>query len=116
GMHDLVRANLRVKVGDPYSKLNIDDDVRNLYGTGYFFNIRVSETRELEGVKLIYYVQARPILSDIRYQGNDRFSTKKVSKKVTAKIGEPLDEAQLFKDAQEIKKLYEKSGYLKTDV
>ena len=39
---DLVRANIRVKAGDPYSKLNIDDDVRNLYATGYFFNIRVS--------------------------------------------------------------------------
>ncbi|MBL9136764.1 MAG: outer membrane protein assembly factor BamA [Verrucomicrobiales bacterium] len=113
---DLVRANIRVKAGDPYSKLNIDEDVRNLYATGYFFNIRVTETREVDGVRLAYFVQARPVLSDIRYQGNDRFSTKKVAKKVVSKVGQPLDEAQLFKDAQEIKKSYEKSGYLKTEV
>jgi outer membrane protein insertion porin family len=113
---DLVRANIRVKTGDPYSKLNIDDDVRNLYATGFFFNIRVTETREADGVRLVYFVQARPVLSDIRYEGNDRFSTKKVARKVTSKVGQPLDEAQLFRDAQEIKKSYEKSGYLKSDV
>ncbi len=113
---DLVRANIRVKTGDPYSKLNIDDDVRNLYATGYFFNIRVTEAREADGVRLTYYVQARPTLSDIRYQGNDRFSTRKIARKVTSKVGQPLDEAQLFKDALEIKKTYEKSGYIKSDV
>lgn len=115
---DLVRANIRVKAGDPYSKLNIDDDVRNLYATGYFFNIRVTQaiTPEGDGVALVYFVQARPTLSDIRYDGNDRFSTRKVSKKVLSKVGQPLDEAQLFRDAQEIQKTYEKSGYLKTRV
>lgn len=113
---DLVRANIRVKVGDPDSKLNIDEDVRNLYATGYFYNIKVTESRDPDGVRLAYYVQARPVLSDIRYEGNSRFSTKKVSKKVISKVGQPLDEAQLFKDSQEIKKSYEKSGYLKTEV
>jgi len=113
---DLVRANIRVKTGDPYSKLNIDDDVRNLFGTGYFFNIRVTETREADGVKLVYFVQARPVLSDIRYEGYERFRLKKVARKVTSKVGQPLDEAQLHKDAREIQTTYEKSGYLKTEV
>ncbi len=113
---DLVRANIRVKTGDPYSKLNIDDDVRNLFGTGYFFNIRVTETRETEGVKLVYFVQARPVLSDIRYEGYDRFRLKKVARTVTSKVGQPLDEAQLHKDARENQTAYEKSGYLKTQV
>ncbi len=113
---DLVRANIRVKVGDPYSKLNIDDDVRNLFGTGFFFNIRVSESRDLEGIRLIYFVQARPVLSDIRYEGYERFKLRKVMRKVTSKVGQPLDEAQLHRDAREIQTTYEKSGYLKTKV
>src|SRR5262249_53086425 len=40
----------------------------------------------------------------------------KLQKKVTSKVGEPLDELKLFRDAQEIKKLYEKSGYPRTKV
>src|SRR5581483_6947216 len=37
-------------------------------------------------------------------------------KKVTSKVGEPLDERKLFNDAQEIEKFYEKSGYSHTKV
>ncbi len=113
---DLVRANIRVKPGDPYSKLNIDDDVLSLYGTGYFFYIDVRQEPEDDGVKLIYRIQAKPILSDIRFEGNDVYSTRKISKKVTSKVGQPLDEAQLYKDAREIQQMYEKSGYLRTTV
>lgn len=113
---DLVRANIRVKTGDPYSKLNIDDDVRNLYATGYFFNIQVVESREADGVRLLYRIQSRPVLSDIRFQGNGTFSTRKLQRKLTSKVGQPFDEAALFRDAQELKKFYEKSGYLKTEV
>lgn len=113
---DLVRANIRVKAGDPYSKVNIDDDVRNLYATGFFFNIQVVESREADGVKLLYRIQSRPTLSDIRFQGNVKFSTKKLTKKLTSKVGQPFDEAALFRDTQELKKFYEKSGYLKTEV
>lgn len=113
---ELIRANIRVKVGDPYSKLNIDDDVRNLFGTGYFFNIRVTETAENDGVRLVYFVQARPVLSDIRYEGYERFKLRKLTRKVTSKVGQPLDEAQLHRDAREIQTTYEKSGYLKTEV
>ena len=30
----LIRANIRVKAGDQFSRLAVDDDIRNLYGTG----------------------------------------------------------------------------------
>ncbi len=113
---ELIRANIRVKVGDPLSKAGVNDDVRNLFGTGYFYNIRVAEEPMAAGVKLIYVVQGKPILSDIRFVGNQEFKSSKIKKKVTSKIGEPLDERKLFSDAEEIKKLYQKSGYQKTEV
>jgi len=38
---ELIQANIRTKVGDPYVRSTIDDDVRNLYSTGFFYNIQV---------------------------------------------------------------------------
>jgi outer membrane protein insertion porin family len=112
----LVLSNIRVKPGDRYSRLNIDDDVRNLYATGYFFNIRVAEERGVEGLTLVYFVQGRPVLADIRFEGNERFSVRRLQRKVTARVGEPLDEAQLFKDARAIQELYERRGFFRTQV
>ncbi len=123
----LVRANIRTKEGDAFNRNTMDDDVRNLYLTGYFENVRVAEERRRDGLALMYMVWPRLKLTDIYFTGNKKFSNAKLLKKInsgdkrTAKekrdpIGKPLDERQLFADALEIKKLYEKSGYPRTKV
>src|SRR6266487_2394403 len=111
-----VRANIRVKEGDNYSRIAADDDVRNLYTTGYFYNIQVTEERGLEGLTLTYVLQGKPTVTDIQFTGNKKFSRSKLLKKITSKVGQPLDERKLFEDAQAIKTTYQKSGYPKTEV
>ena len=39
---DLIRANIRMKEGDPFTPLGTQGDVRNLQATGYFYNVRVA--------------------------------------------------------------------------
>src|SRR5215468_7363977 len=78
---DLIRANIRVKVGDPYQRLAADDDVRNLYATGQFYVIRIN-VRQGEGdntVILTYVVQGKPRLVDIKFQGNTNYSNAKLT-------------------------------------
>jgi outer membrane protein insertion porin family len=113
---ELIRANIRLKEGDAYLRNTVDDDVRNLYATGFFYNIRVGEEASPQGVTLTYVVQGKPKLTEIRFQGNTKYSRRKLLSKVTSKPGEPLDERKLFTDSQEILKLYQKAGYQKTQV
>jgi outer membrane protein insertion porin family len=114
---DLIKANIRVKVGDTYIRTGADDDVRVLYSTGLFYNIAVTEERVTAAeVDLIYVVQGKPTLTDIRFEGNKKYSAKKLLKKITSKTGEPLDERKIFADSQEIQKIYQKAGYQKTEV
>ena len=113
---ELARANIRVKVGDSYTRTGVDDDVRTLYSTGLFYNIRVVEERNADGINLIYVVQGKPVLTDVRLEGNQKYKNKKILKKVTSKIGDPLDDRKLFTDSQEIQKMYQKAGYQKTQV
>ncbi|MEW6155906.1 MAG: outer membrane protein assembly factor BamA [Verrucomicrobiota bacterium] len=112
----LIRANIKIKVGDVYTRTGVDDDVRSLYATGLFYNIRVAEERSPQGVTLTYVVQGKPTLTDIRFEGNEKYSRRKLLRKVTSKIGEPLNERKLFSDAQEIQKMYQKSGRQRTEV
>lgn len=112
----LIHSNIRVKQGDPYQRASIDDDVRNLYTTGYFNNIRVSEDRTPEGIKLTYIVQGKLLLTDIKFSGNKKFSDRKLKKKLVSKVGDPLDERKLFADAQGMRTNYQKVGYQKTTV
>src|SRR5882672_3608989 len=113
---EMVRSNIRVKVGDPYRPAAVDEDVRSLYGTGLFYNIRVAQDTAPDGVAVTYIVQGKPRLTDIKFQGNSKFSNNKLRKKLTSKVGEPLDERKLFTDSQEIQKMYQKAGYPRTQV
>jgi len=113
---ELIRANVRLKVGEPYLRSTADDDVRSLYATGYFYNIRIGEELTDKGVILTYVVQGKPTLVEIRFQGNEKYSRTKLLTKVTSKVGEPLNERRLFSDAEEIKKYYQKQGYQRTAV
>lgn len=114
---ELIKANIRVKAGDVYTRFSIDDDVRNLYSTGYFYNVRVVAEQAIGGgVNLVYAIQGKPVLSEIKLEGNKKYSKRKLNKKITSKVGEPLDERKLFLDAQEMQKLYQKAGYQRTTV
>src|ERR1043166_8123904 len=113
---EIIRANIRVKAGDPYRPAAVDDDIRNLYATGFFYNIRVARDRTDDGMVLTYIVQGKPRLTDIKVQGNKKISLAKIKKKITSKVGEPLDERKLFTDSRAIYELYQKKGYPKTEV
>ena len=76
-----------------------------------FYNIQVAADDTTDGMVLTYMVQGKPRLTDIKFQGNKKFSDTKLLKKITSKVGEPLDERKLFTDTQEIQKLYQKAGY-----
>jgi outer membrane protein insertion porin family len=112
-----IRSNIRVKAGDIYFPNSTQDDVHSLYGTGQFYNIRVTADQADDGgVIPTFIVQARPRIIGIKIEGNKKLSDSKLKKKVTVKVGEPLDEQKLFIDVQEMKKLYEKYGYPDTQV
>jgi outer membrane protein insertion porin family len=113
---ELVRSNLRVRVGDTYLRTAVDDDVRSLYATGFFYNIQVTADDKPDGVILTYKLQGKPRLTEIRFTGNTKFKSSKLLKKISSKADAPLDERKLFGDTQEIEKMYQKSGYPHTKV
>jgi outer membrane protein insertion porin family len=114
---DFVRANIKLHAGGSYQPGLTQDDVHLLYATGQFYNIRVQvDQADDGGVVLTYIVQVRPRITEIRFEGNKKLSDSKLKKKVTIKVGEPLDEQKVFTDVQEIKKLYEKNGLADTQV
>lgn len=108
---ELIRGNIHIKVGDSYLPATVDEDIRGLYATGLFYNIRVKADRTDDGLILTYVVQAMPRLTDITITGNKKFSADKIKKKLTSKIGESLNEQKLFSDSQVIQEMYQKAGY-----
>jgi outer membrane protein assembly factor BamA len=111
-----IRTNISVKVGDIFDRAAADRDVRSLYGTGWFSNLRIDDSTSDQGVILNYLVQEKPKLSRIRFVGNTNYREADLAKILTSKVGEPLDERMLFDDAQRVRELYGEAGFSGTKV
>src|ERR1700756_1484529 len=55
-----ILAQLRTRVGQPYSDEVVEADIRTLYSLGIIRNVRIFAQPEGNGVKVIVAVQTRP--------------------------------------------------------
>jgi len=69
---ELIRANVRVKPGDPYIRAAVDEDIRTLYATHQFYDIRIQTANTPDGIILTYVLQGNPKLVTIKFQGNKK--------------------------------------------
>ena len=114
---EIIRANIRSRAGDIYRPVTVDDDIRSLFTTHHFYDVRVTrEKTDDGGMILTFVVQANPRLTDIKIVGNAKIKESEIKKKITSKIGESLDERKLFTDSRAIEELYQKKGYPRTEV
>ena len=51
----LIRANIRLKAGGPYSVKASDDDIHNLRKTGFFENVYVTNKQVAGGLEAVSY-------------------------------------------------------------
>ncbi len=96
----VILSNMRTTVGQPYSPAAVEEDVKNLYATGLFVNLRISDEPEGDGVKVIVIVQPKPLIKEILITGAGKISDKKIRKQIKSKPGDPLNEQQIAEDAR----------------
>lgn len=110
----LIRANIRLKAGGPYSVKASDDDIHNLRKTGFFENVYVTNKQVAGGVEVTYTLVGKPVVTEILFEGNTggrKFKVKKLRKKIRSRTGETLNRPRIFSDTRLLQKEYQKGGY-----
>src|SRR5437667_11757384 len=97
-----ILAQMRTKVGLPYSDTVAETDIRALYNTGQVQNVRIFGQPESDGVKVIVAVQTRTMLNEIQIDGATRIGPKKLRKNLGVKLNTPLREEDLEKCGEKI--------------
>jgi outer membrane protein insertion porin family len=112
----VILSNMRTTVGEVYSAASVEEDVRNLYATGFFTNLAIKDEPLGDGVKVNVVVQPKPLVKQIVINGASKIKEKRVKKEIKSKVGEPLSEQQISSDADKIKDLYLGKGYNQVQV
>jgi outer membrane protein insertion porin family len=112
----VILSNMRTTVGQPYSANSVEEDVRNLYATGFFTNLVIKDEPLGDGVKVNVVVEPKPLVKEIVITGAGAIKESRVKKEIKSKIGDTLSEQQVSADADKIKDLYLNKGYSQAQV
>ena len=104
--------NIRLRKGSEYRREILDGDVKRLYRTGNFADV-AAEVNDLPGgkVQIIFRVRLKPRISSLRIVGNAKFSTHELSKQLTLAEGALLNDIELRRTLNNLRKFYHDKGY-----
>jgi outer membrane protein insertion porin family len=101
-----IRNYITIKPGVSFGPADIDDSVKDLYSTGLFSDVGVSQ----RGNTLVVVVSENQIVNTVIFQGNKKIKSNILVTLVDTKSRGVLTEPQLQADVQRLKDYYDHSG------
>ena len=102
---------MKSQKGNPLYQEDVNEDLKRLYKTGYFRDIRMEVEEEKEGYRLVVTVDEKPIVRQIVLDGFSRFKEDDLRKELKVLEGQILDEKVLKEGVDAIRKKYRSKGY-----
>jgi outer membrane protein insertion porin family len=104
-------AKTRAKVGDPLDPVTLSDDLRRVWETEFFRDVRIERERVQDGWKVVFVVIEKPSIKEVTYEGNDDLSEDDIKAVVDVKPFTILNTDQLKKNVEKIRDLYIEKGF-----
>ncbi|MDX8406323.1 MAG: outer membrane protein assembly factor BamA [Mariprofundus sp.] len=111
-----VVARMGSRVGQRLQRKQLSSDVRQLYKSGFFSNIRFTGTRTPQGIKLVCHVDEYPLIAKLSLEGNDEHTSKDLLLKMKLKPGAFFNPKNQQSDRNTLRKGYLKDGFYQNDV
>lgn len=111
---DEILSQMKMKVGEPYSRSDMQDDLKAIYETGYFSErMKAVPTNNDDGtVTIKIIVEENLPVKDFTIDGNTVISTEDILNNLEDMKGKPQNIAKLNEAITKIQDLYMQKGYI----
>ena len=106
-----VRKHISQGVGLPLSPEAITRDIKDIFETGYFDDVKVDAEPFEGGIKLIYIVKEKPSIVRVEFSGNKELGTSKITDAVKVPTGAVADTVLINDNVIKLRHLYEDEGF-----
>jgi len=113
---EIILHEIKSKVGGPFFKERIREDIKAIYRLGYFRDVQVDVSETTEGVILTFAVIEKPSVEDVVISGNLKVDREDIEEVIEVKRDSVLDMGKVRSSVKEIKKLYTSKGYYGSEV
>ncbi len=108
---DAIRRVVKEKAGDVFIAKNAADDLKAVYGMGYFEDVQIQSEPDPDGIRLVFKVTEKPTVRSIQVSGNVVFDADDVKKSLTLKKGSILNIFTVRNDVRRIEDMYKEKNY-----
>jgi outer membrane protein insertion porin family len=112
----VILGRIQSKPGSPFSPAQLSEDVRSVFGLGFFDDVRTRVEDFEGGVKLTFEVVERPFVRDVEFTGNRRISSETLREKIDLKLGIVYNPVEVQRTREKLKDYYEEEGYFEVQI
>jgi outer membrane protein insertion porin family len=107
----VIRAAVKSREGGPFSADQVREDLRSIFGLGYFSDVQVDIKTIPKGREIIFIVMEKPAIKEILITGNQKVKLDDIKEKVTLTTRSILNLEKVKENEEQIRKLYFSKGY-----
>jgi len=107
---------LKSRQGSLFSEGDVSADIKAIYKMGYFNNVSADVTNTPEGRILVFNVQEKAMIAEVKVKGNKAVSTSDIEAVLSVKPRQILNAEKLKADILKIEELYDSKGYYNAEV
>jgi len=114
---ETVLAKIQTKPGSPYQNAVVSDDIRRVFGLGYFTDVRTDvEPLPEGGLLLVFVVQEKPAVGAIELQGHRSLRTQRLLELFAVRTGDLYNPRTIKEGTDSIKAEYARKGFSQCEV
>lgn len=111
-----ILGKIKTQKGEPLRQETVNDDIKRLYATGFFEDIKMEIEEAAEGYVLVVSVIEKPIVKEIRVEGATEIKEDKIRKELKVIEGQILDRKVIKEGIEAVRLLYSNKGFKFVDI
>ena len=112
----VIRGAVKSREGAPFSAEQVREDLRSIFGLGYFTDVQADTKSTPQGKEVIFIVVEKPSIKEILFTGNQKVKLADIKEKVTLVPRSILNVEKVKEAVEQIRKLYFSKGYYGVNV
>jgi outer membrane protein insertion porin family len=111
----VILGRVKSTIGGPFNASQVSEDVRSVFGLGFFDDVQLRVEDFEGGVRVTFIVVERPFIRDVEFVGNTK-NTSDLLEKIDLKLGAVYNPVDVQAAREKLKDFYEDEGYFEVQI
>jgi outer membrane protein insertion porin family len=112
----VILGRVKSTVGSPFNPSLLSEDIRSIFGLGFFDDVQLRVEDFEGGVKIVFAVSERPFVRDVDFVGNKKEDRDSLQDKIDIKLGSVYNPVDVQRAVEKLRDFYEDEGYFEVQI